>query len=309
MCTRKAGTGSIKQNFRGSRTEKHTSKAAEPGSGHYDDVSLCPVCLLHNGLRSITHSDARHCEYFREVRVHELFDLFFRCVEPHFIPSKAQDHSSAVTRRRSHRREVRARVLGGDCHSGVRLRSQRSGVLSHTGGPLVEICRNENPFQLKHHSPPQNCTEPLSNRTDWRRPERPVARAAPKVACIMRVKTRSHPNTTYLFLRLTGGKAIALGCMTVMPNTNSATCPSGVGSRPLLTEKFYRIGSDETAGRLRSDCRHGLTAEEARARLQQYGPNKLKQRKPPPPWRRFVRQLRDTLVLLLIVAAAIAVLV
>jgi Ca2+-transporting ATPase len=53
--------------------------------------------------------------------------------------------------------------------------------------------------------------------------------------------------------------------------------------------------------------RDGLGAEDARTRLERVGPNALPETPPPPPWRRFARQFRSPLILLLLVAALIAV--
>ena len=53
----------------------------------------------------------------------------------------------------------------------------------------------------------------------------------------------------------------------------------------------------------------GLSDAEARARLQQHGPNQLRQQKPTSAWRRFLAQLQDTLVVLLLMAAAISAVV
>jgi P-type Ca2+ transporter type 2C len=57
---------------------------------------------------------------------------------------------------------------------------------------------------------------------------------------------------------------------------------------------------------LASDARRGLTAEDARARLEQYGRNELEAEKPIPPWRRFLSQFENVLVVLLLVATAIS---
>jgi Ca2+-transporting ATPase len=58
---------------------------------------------------------------------------------------------------------------------------------------------------------------------------------------------------------------------------------------------------------LGSDQQRGLSTEEARSRLERYGPNELEAEKPVPAWRRFLAQFRDTLVILLLVATAISV--
>ena len=77
----------------------------------------------------------------------------------------------------------------------------------------------------------------------------------------------------------------------------------------VLTTEFHRIPIDEVVLQLSSDSKHGLSAAEAHARLQQHGLNKLRQQKAVPAWRRFLRQLQDMLVILLIIAAMIAMIV
>ena len=77
----------------------------------------------------------------------------------------------------------------------------------------------------------------------------------------------------------------------------------------MLTTEFHQISADEALARLRSDHGHGLSDAEAHARLQQHGPNQLRQQKPTPAWRRLLAQLQDTLVVLLLAAAAISAVV
>jgi Ca2+-transporting ATPase len=67
----------------------------------------------------------------------------------------------------------------------------------------------------------------------------------------------------------------------------------------------YRRTTDEVVTELESDPRWGLSTEEARSRLERYGPNEAE--KPVPAWRRFLAQFRDTLVILLLAATAISV--
>src|SRR5687768_13277810 len=73
--------------------------------------------------------------------------------------------------------------------------------------------------------------------------------------------------------------------------------------------EFYRIAAQEAAETLRCDVQRGLTTEEAHERLKQYGLNKLLERAATPAWRRFLAQLQNALVVLLIIAAVIALLV
>ena len=76
-----------------------------------------------------------------------------------------------------------------------------------------------------------------------------------------------------------------------------------------LTTEFHQLSADEALARLRSDHRHGLSDVEAHARLQQHGPNQLRQQERTPTWRRLLTQLQDTLVVLLLAAAAISAIV
>src|ERR671917_2711278 len=69
----------------------------------------------------------------------------------------------------------------------------------------------------------------------------------------------------------------------------------------------YRLTVEEVIAGLGSDIRRGLSTEEARARLERYGPNELETEKPVPAWQRFLAQFRDTLVILLLVATAVSV--
>ncbi len=68
----------------------------------------------------------------------------------------------------------------------------------------------------------------------------------------------------------------------------------------------YQQSVDEVLGALASSAARGLTAAEARARLERYGPNQLATEPPVPSWRKFVAQFQDVLVILLLVATAIS---
>jgi magnesium-transporting ATPase (P-type) len=63
---------------------------------------------------------------------------------------------------------------------------------------------------------------------------------------------------------------------------------------------------DDVLAALGTDAQRGLTDEDARAGLVQYGPNALPTEKPVPAWRRFLAQFQDAVVILLLVAAAIS---
>src|SRR5262245_113361 len=69
----------------------------------------------------------------------------------------------------------------------------------------------------------------------------------------------------------------------------------------------YHQEIDQVLGALGSNRQGGSTAAEGKARPQQYGANALGAGPPVPGWRRFLRQVRDVLVILLLVATAISV--
>ncbi len=75
------------------------------------------------------------------------------------------------------------------------------------------------------------------------------------------------------------------------------------------TPTWHTISLDEVATRLKTDFHDGLTNEEAHARLEHDGPNRLPTA-PAPTWPTvLIRQFREVLVVLLLVAAGIAFLV
>ena len=75
-----------------------------------------------------------------------------------------------------------------------------------------------------------------------------------------------------------------------------------------LQQAWAQSGEAVTAA-LASDSGNGLTADEARNRLARFGPNRLSEARPDPAWWKFLRQFSDTLVLLLIAAAAVSAIV
>jgi P-type Ca2+ transporter type 2C len=68
----------------------------------------------------------------------------------------------------------------------------------------------------------------------------------------------------------------------------------------------YRQPIKSVAAALATNVQRGLTDEDARARLEQHGRNELAPERPVQPWRRFVAQFQNVLVLLLLAAAAIS---
>ena len=69
--------------------------------------------------------------------------------------------------------------------------------------------------------------------------------------------------------------------------------------------KGYLDTSEEVLKKLNTK-RTGLSAEEAAGRLMADGKNKLKEAKPVPLWRRFLSQLADPMIIILIAAAVVS---
>ena len=82
--------------------------------------------------------------------------------------------------------------------------------------------------------------------------------------------------------------------------TSIAGAPVGA-----LTGAYRQTVADVLAA-LGTDARRGLSTDNARSRLEKYGPNELAAEAPVPAWRRFLAQFRDVLVILLLVATAIS---
>ncbi len=76
---------------------------------------------------------------------------------------------------------------------------------------------------------------------------------------------------------------------------------------PMLDlQDAYQRPAGEVVAALSSDVQRGLASSEARARLEQYGPNTLQTAPPVPAWQRFLAQFRDALVILLLIATAVS---
>lgn len=68
----------------------------------------------------------------------------------------------------------------------------------------------------------------------------------------------------------------------------------------------YRMQAEEVLAVLGTDVHNGLSQTEARARLETFGRNELIGKKRVPPWRKFLAQFQDALVILLLVATIIS---
>ena len=70
-------------------------------------------------------------------------------------------------------------------------------------------------------------------------------------------------------------------------------------------EKAYTLSTQAVLEKLEA-TEKGLSSQEAAKRLEQYGPNKLKEA-PKPTWlQRFLTQLKDPMLIILMIAAAVS---
>lgn len=82
---------------------------------------------------------------------------------------------------------------------------------------------------------------------------------------------------------------------------------NGADHRDQARPAVYLQSIEEVIAALGSDRQRGLSAQEARKRLEQVGPNELEAEAQTPPWRRFLAQFQDVLVILLLIATAISI--
>ena len=73
-----------------------------------------------------------------------------------------------------------------------------------------------------------------------------------------------------------------------------------------ITSSFSLLTPEQTAERLSTSITQGLLRTEAHGRLAKYGPNELPHEEEEPLWLRFVKQFKETLILLLLASAAIS---
>ena len=71
-------------------------------------------------------------------------------------------------------------------------------------------------------------------------------------------------------------------------------------------DKSFSKSIKETITELKTDETRGLSSEEARSRLEKFGPNSLGEEKKVPLWKRFLSQFADAMVIILIAAAILS---
>ena len=74
-------------------------------------------------------------------------------------------------------------------------------------------------------------------------------------------------------------------------------------------KEFYRLSTEQVCRELSVDPQKGLSSEEAKKRLQQYGPNELAEKKKRSIFQMFFSQFTDFLIIILLVAAGISIVV
>jgi len=92
------------------------------------------------------------------------------------------------------------------------------------------------------------------------------------------------------------------------PSRSRSPRPRAPGGCRQLTADFSLLTPKETALRLNSSLRHGLTLSEANTRILDYGTNELPHAESEPLWKRFLKQFQETLILLLLGSAAASLL-
>ena len=71
-------------------------------------------------------------------------------------------------------------------------------------------------------------------------------------------------------------------------------------------ENWYKLSTEAAASRLKTDPHKGLSEAEAKKRLESYGLNQLREKKPTLVWVVFFEQFKDFMIVVLLVAAVVA---
>jgi len=72
--------------------------------------------------------------------------------------------------------------------------------------------------------------------------------------------------------------------------------------------EWYQLSTNDVLQKLESDPENGLTSAEAAKRLEQYGPNELVEKGSKSPWLILWDQMKEPMVIVLIVAAVVSIL-
>src|SRR5690242_3935567 len=72
---------------------------------------------------------------------------------------------------------------------------------------------------------------------------------------------------------------------------------------------WYALVAEEVVARLSTDVERGLSAAEAKARLESYGPNMLQKEAKASPWSIALEQVRDPMNIMLLVVVVVSILI
>ncbi|KAF2134823.1 calcium-transporting P-type ATPase-like protein [Dothidotthia symphoricarpi CBS 119687] len=78
------------------------------------------------------------------------------------------------------------------------------------------------------------------------------------------------------------------------------------GTPSSITSTYSLLSTQETAQKLSTSLTHGLSSSDASARIHTHGLNELPHEEPEPLWLRFLKQFKETLILLLLGSAAVS---
>lgn len=87
------------------------------------------------------------------------------------------------------------------------------------------------------------------------------------------------------------------------PPQQKSTPPSSI------TASYSLLSAHETAQKLQTSISHGLAPSDASARIHIHGHNELPHEEPEPLWLRFIKQFKETLILLLLGSAGVSVII